>query len=347
MSAHLVLADRDIRVEAGLPRTLRVGLLGCGVVGSAVARALLEDGHELARACGMRLELARVAVRDPEKMRTVTLPHRLFTTDALAVAIDPEIDIVVEVIGGTHPAMQAIQGGLADNKIVVTANKELLAGAGADLVDGTKRDFYFEASVCGAIPIVRALREYCAGDRIHCFTGIFSGTCNYVLSQMTQSGCSLPAALASARQLGYAETDATADVEAWDAAAKVAILASVAFGVRATADQVERKGILDLDPPKIYQAAAEGLVWKLIGSGRRKDGRLDLSVTPQLLAFDDPLAQVEGAQNAVLVTTERAGQLTFQGIGAGGKPTAAAILGDLIAAVRSRFTAKQLPVCIG
>lgn len=341
MSAAL---SPDHPPNARAPEDLRVGLLGCGTVGSPVAKALLEDGASLARATGARLELARVAVRHPHKSRPVRLPAEIVTTDALAVAIDPGIDIVIEVIGGTDSAIGAILGALSDNKAVITANKGLLAGLGADLLD--ESELYFEAAVCGGIPIVRALKESCAGDRVVAFTGIFSGTCNFVLHRMTVSGCPLEDALAEAQRLGYAEADPAADIEGFDAAAKVAILARVAFGVPVSADDVARVGISGIDARRIADIREKGCVYRLVGQGRRTPSGVELWVRPELLSADDPLARVGGTDNAVFVTTERAGTLAFHGAGAGGEPTAAAILGDLVAAARRRVQDRSPVQCV-
>lgn len=315
---------------------LRVGLLGCGTVGTPVAQALLEDRASLERAAGVRLELTRVAVRNTNRARAVTLPRAIVTTDALAVAIDPEIDIVVEVMGGTDPALGCILGALADNKSVVTANKELLAGVGVTLLDAPDADLAYEASVCGAIPIVRTFREYCLADRIESFTGIFSGTCNFVLSQMARANCSFDQALDKARRLGYAEADASTDVSGLDAAAKVAILARVAFGIALGIEDVDRKGIAAIDRSRVGEAASEGYVYKLLGGARRVGSGVDAWVRPVLVPRHDPLALIDGVENAVLIETGRAGRLTLQGPGAGGDATATAVLGDLVAAARWR-----------
>ena len=326
--------------------TLRVGLLGCGTVGTPVARALLEEGDALARAAGVRLELAAVAVQHLGRERAVELPPHLLTTDALAVAIDPGIDIVIELIGGIEPALSSIRAALGDNKAVVTANKETLAGAGRDLLDDPGADLYFEASVCGAIPIVRTLKESFAGERIDAFSGIFSGTCNFVLNEITERGCSLDDAVREAQQLGYAEADPTADIEAFDAAAKVAILARVAFGVPAGAEDVARQGITGISPSSIADAASQGLVCKLVGGGRRTPNGTELWVKPEFVPADDPLALVTGADNTVLVETRRAGRVVLNGAGAGGDPTAAAILGDVVSAARRRAHASRLIPCV-
>lgn len=344
MSAVSALEDAS-ELNAHPPGTLRVGLLGCGVVGSHVAKALLEDAAALERAAGARLKLTRVAVRHPRKSRSVHLPAQIVTTSALGVAIDPDVDIVVEVIGGIDPAFGAILGALSDNKAVVTANKELLAGPGAALLDDSTADLHFEASVCGAIPIVKTLKEYCAADRIEGFRGIFSGTCNFVLSRMTRSRSLFEDALAEAQRLGYAEADPGADIGAFDAAAKVAILARVAFGAPVTVDDVEREGISGIDRTRIRKAFSEGFVYKLIGEARRVGERLELWVRPHLVPRDDPLAWVDGQDNAVYIQTARGGRLRLQGPGAGGEPTAAAVLGDLVSAVRTRVRGNSVLRC--
>lgn len=325
---------------------MRVGLLGCGTVGTPVARALLEEADTLARAAGARLELTGVAVQHRERQRAVDLPPHLVTTDALAVAIDPSIDIVIELIGGIEPALSSIRAALGDNKAVITANKELLAGPGRDLLDDPGSDLYFEASVCGAIPIVRALKESFAGERIDAFSGILSGTCNFVLNEITERGCSLDEAIREAQRRGYAEADPTADIEAFDAAAKVAILGRVAFGVPAGIEDVARQGIRGISRSLIAGAASQGLVCKLVGGGRRTPNSPELWVKPVFVAADDPLAHVTGAQNSVLVETSRAGRVVLNGAGAGGDPTAAAVLGDLVSAARRRAHASRLIPCV-
>lgn len=345
MSATVLETDTP-EPHVSPPEVLRVGLLGCGTVGSPVAQALLDDGDALERAAGARLELARVAVRDPNKERPVRLPPEIFTTDALAVAIDPGIDIVIEVMGGTDPALSAIVGALGDNKSVVTANKELLAGTGASLLDDPEADLSFEASVCGAIPIIQTLKDYCAADRIDSVSGIFSGTCNFIFSRMSERGCSFDEALFDAQQLGLAEADPSADIEARDAAAKVALLARVAFGIPITINDVNRRGISGIDRIRVRDAASEGYVYKLIGRARRVTTGIEAWVRPVLVPRDDALAKVDGPENAVVIETARAGRLMLQGPGAGGAPTAAAVLGDLVAIARRRVGRRKPIPCV-
>jgi homoserine dehydrogenase len=324
---------------------LRVGLLGCGTVGSRVAKALLEDGPALARSAGIPLELARVAVRHPEKARPVDLPPGIVTTDALSIAIDPDIDIVVEVMGGIEPALTSIKAALGDRKSVVTANKEVLAGPGAGLIDDPDADLHFEASVCGAVPIVRALRDSCAGDEVQEIAGIFNGTSNFMLTKMKE-GCSFDQALSEARRLGYAEADPTADIEGFDAAAKTAILSRIAFGVPIGMQDVRRCGISGIDRDRVRAAEAADRRIRLVGRARRTRSGLDLRVGPEFLEKTHPLTAVEGVRNAVLVTTRRAGVLEFHGAGAGGDATAAAVLGDVVISARRRLRARKGPICM-
>ena len=329
-------------------RPLRIGLLGCGVVGTPVAAALLDEGAGLAHAAGVRLELARVAIAHPAKPRAVALPTELVTTDAVAVAIDPDIDIVIEVIGGIDPPLAALRAALGDNKSVVTANKELLARSGCELFADPRAEIFYEAAVCGAIPIVRSLREACAGDEITCITGILNGTSNYVLWRMTESGCSQDEAVEEARHLGYAEADHRTDIDGSDAAAKLAVLARTAFGVAAHVDDVARLGIGHIDEGAVAAATRAGLVYKLVGTARRTGTGVELSVRPTLIGADHPLARVNGADNAVLVDARKAGRLSFSGAGAGGPATASAVLGDVVAAARRRVERRSpQPACLG
>lgn len=317
-------------------KAVRVGLLGCGNVGTPVARALLEESDTIERAVGAPLELTRVAVAHPGKRRDVYLLEGIVTTDALAVAIDPGLDIVIELIGGIEPSLSAISAALGDNKAVITANKELLARRGDMLFADPGAELYFEASVCGAIPIVRALRECCAGDEIEEISGILNGTSNFILSRMGERDCSFEDALAEAHRLGLAEADPSADIEGFDAAAKVAILARIAFGFPAGIDDVHREGIAGIDRSRVRAARLEDRVFRLVARLRRRRHGFDLKVAPELLSRDHPLARIDGADNAVFVTARRAGTLAFHGTGAGGYPTAASVLSDLVAAARRR-----------
>lgn len=320
-----------------------IGLLGCGVVGTPVARALL-DGVGPFKAT----RLAAVAVRDPDKRRGVGLPRRIVTTDPLEVALDPRIEVVVELIGGIEPARTAILVALELGKPVVTANKELLARHGNEIfgaAEATGTPLFLEASVGGAIPIVRALQTSLAGDHVTRITGILNGTTNYILSRMHETGWDLPEALGSAQARGYAEAVPAADIEGFDAAAKVAILARLAFGIDAHLDDVSIQGISEVTRDDVVAAEEGGHVLKLVGTAAKTSDGYDLSVRVELVRNEDPLARVTGASNAIFVEAERSGTLEFRGQGAGGLPTASAVLGDIAATLprRSRPITGSLP----
>jgi homoserine dehydrogenase len=318
---------------------VRVGLLGCGHVGGALASLLLNDASRITARTGLQLELAAVAVRSTAKERPVSVPEHLLTIDAQAVVTDPSIDLVVELIGGIEPARGLILAALKAGKPVVTANKELLANVGAELFEAASAggvDLLFEASVGGGIPLIRPLRESLAGERIRRVIGIVNGTTNYILTRMTEEGASYHDALAEAQSLGYAERDPTADVEGFDAAAKAAILATVAFGVRVVAGNVYREGISSITPDEISFAARLGYVIKLLAVVEQSvDGQVDVRVHPAMVPATHPLASVRDSFNAVFVEGEAVGELMLLGRGAGGMPTASAVLGDLLDAAHN------------
>jgi homoserine dehydrogenase len=318
---------------------LRVGLLGCGNVGGALASLLTEDHDRISARTGLSLELAAIAVRSPSRQRSVTVAEDLLTTDAHAVVVDPSIDIVVEVIGGIEPARTLILAALKSGKPVVTANKELLANCGTELWEAAATagvDLLFEAAVGGGIPLIRPLRESLAGERIRRVMGIVNGTTNFILSRMTEGGETYHDALAEAQSLGYAERDPTADVEGFDAAAKAAILANVAFGARVVAGDVYRQGISDITVLDIAMARRLGFVIKLLAIVEEDDDTIAVRVHPAMLPETHPLASVRDSFNAVFVEGDAVGQLMFLGRGAGGMPTASAVLGDLLDAAHNR-----------
>jgi homoserine dehydrogenase len=318
---------------------LRVGLLGCGHVGGALATLLIDDHDRISARTGLSLELAAVAVRSPSRQRDVTLAEDLFTTDAHAVVEDPTIDIIVEVIGGIEPARTLILAALKSGKPVITANKELLANCGTELFEAAATagvDLLFEAAVAGGIPLIRPLRESLAGERIRRVMGIVNGTTNFILSRMSESGATYHDALAEAQSLGYAERDPTADVEGFDAAAKAAILANVAFGARVVAGDVYRQGISDITGMDIAMARRLGFVIKLLAIVEEDAGGIAVRVHPAMLPTTHPLASVRDSFNAVFVEGDAVGQLMFLGRGAGGLPTASAVLGDLLDAAHNR-----------
>lgn len=330
-------------------RTLRVALLGCGVVGTEVARLLLRDADELAARSGARLEVVGIAVRRVGRDRSGSgVDPALFTTDAADLVT--RADVVIEVIGGIEPARTLILDAMRHGASVVTANKALLAQDGPTLYTAAAEhgvDLYFEAAVAGAIPIVRPVRDSLAGDRVQRVLGIVNGTTNYVLDQMDTTGAGLGDAVEQAQALGYAEADPTADVEGFDAAAKAAILASLAFHTRVAASEVYREGITEVTAADVAAAREMDCVVKLlaicerVGSG--EDAGITVRVHPAMIPRRHPLAGVRGAFNAVFVEAQAAGELMFYGRGAGGEPTASAVLGDLVAVARHRVAGGRGP----
>jgi homoserine dehydrogenase len=327
--------------------SIRIAMLGCGTVGGQVIRLLGEHADDLTARIGVPVELAGVAVRRPNRHPDV--PAHLITTDATAL-VESDVDLVVEVIGGIEPARALLTKALEEGKSVVTANKALLAEHAAELfaaAESTGADLYFEAAVAGAIPLLRPLRESLAGDRISRVMGIVNGTTNYILSAMDSSGAGYADTLDEASRLGYAEADPTADVEGYDAASKAAILASIAFHTRVTAADVYREGITAVTPADIAAARTLGRTIKLLAICERVDKHgtesVAVRVHPAMIPRSHPLAGVGGAFNAVFVEADAAGSLMFYGQGAGGAPTASAVLGDLVAAARNRVLGGRGP----
>jgi homoserine dehydrogenase len=311
-----------------------IGVLGCGNVGAALVELIERQGDEIAARTGLRLQVGRVAVRSMSKERAVSLAPELLTTDAHSVVTDPEIDLVVEVIGGIEPARELISTALKGHKPVVTANKELLANVGVELfadADGAGVDLLFEAAVAGGIPIIRPLRESLVGEPVSRVMGIVNGTTNYILTKMAEEGWTYAAALAEAQSLGYAERDPTADVEGFDAGAKAAIIATIAFGAKVVAGDVYHEGISAITQTDIDFASRLGYVIKLLAiSERFDDGTVAVRVHPAMVPAEHPLAAVRDSFNAVFVEGGAVGDLMFYGRGAGGFPTASAVLGDVI-----------------
>ena len=332
--------------------TIRIGLLGCGTVGSALAELIAAEGDDIEARTGLRLDVARVAVRNLTRDRGPAVPTSLLTDDPASVVTDPDIDLVVEVMGTVHPAEELILDALKAGKPVVSANKELLARSGADLFAAAEAagvDLLFEAAVAGGVPIVRPLRESLLGEPVRRILGIVNGTTNYILTRMTEVGASYDEALAEAQALGYAEADPTADVEGHDAGAKIAILASIAFGLQVTAADVDLQGISGITADDIAFAARKGFVIKLLAVAERHgdDGAIEVRVHPTLVPVTHPLANVRESFNAVFVHGDAVGDLMFYGRGAGGAPTASAVLGDIIdAALNARrgFAARFGPL---
>lgn len=313
---------------------VRVGLLGCGNVGAALVTLVAQQADAIERRTGIRLEITRVAVRNLGKARSVDLAPEAFTHDAADVVADPDVDVVVEVIGGIEPARTLLLDSLKAGKPVVTANKELVANVGAELfgaADAAGVDLLFEAAVAGGIPFVRPLRESLAGEAISRVTGIVNGTTNYILTKMAEEGATYGDALAEAQSLGYAERDPTADVEGYDAGAKAAIIATIAFGAHVVAGDVYHEGIAGITQVDVEVAARLGYVIKLLALAEQgADGRVAVRVHPAMVPVSHPLAAVRDSFNAIFVEGEAVGELMFYGRGAGGAPTASAVLGDLI-----------------
>ncbi|MGW6707265.1 homoserine dehydrogenase [Streptomyces sp. NPDC054956] len=322
-------------------RPLKVALLGCGVVGSEVARIMTTHADDLTARIGAPVELAGVAVRRPSKVREGIDPA-LVTTDATALLKRGDIDIAIEVIGGIEPARTLITTAFEHGISVVSANKALLAQDGAALhaaAEAAGLDLYYEAAVAGAIPLVRPMRESLAGDKINRVMGIVNGTTNFILDKMDSTGAGYQEALDEATALGYAEADPTADVEGYDAAAKAAILAGIAFHTRVRLDDVYREGMTEVSAADFASAKRMGCTIKLLAIlERAADGEsVTARVHPAMIPLTHPLASVREAYNAVFVEAEAAGRLMFYGPGAGGSPTASAVLGDLVAVCRNKL----------
>ena len=319
-------------------RALTVGVLGSGTVGTQVVRLLLEQADDFAARSGARMEITGIAVRDLDAPRDAVVPRELLTIDATAVATGN--DLVIELIGGIEPARTLILAAFTAGASVITGNKALIAAHGPELYAAAAAagvDFYYEAAVAGAIPVVYALRESMAGDRVVSVLGIVNGTTNYILDEMSVKGLTFEAALATAQTLGYAEADPTADVDGLDAAAKAAIIASLAFHTRVGLDDVQVEGIRTVTADDIREARASGCEIKLLAIAQRRDDDhargISVRVHPALVPTEHPLASVHGAFNAVL----------FYGQGAGGAPTASAVLSDVVAAASHRVNGGQAP----
>lgn len=315
-----------------------IGLLGLGTVGAEVFQAFTQNHDNLQEKTGFSFVIKKILVKNPKKPRNVKVPNYLLTTKFEDILKDPEITLIVELLGGLEPAASYIQKALQASKNVITANKAVMATYGEELLSlaGSRNvDLFFEASVAGAIPILRPLQESLATDRILEVSGIVNGTTNYILTQMTHQGTTYEAALMDAQRLGYAEPDPTFDVTGMDAAYKIAILGSRAFGYYAKGEQVFRVGITEILPADIQDAKDLGYRVKLLASARCDNNELSLSVAPTLVPHHHPLYNVEGPYNAILVRGERLGDIMFYGQGAGGVPTSTAIVSDIVQAAKN------------
>ncbi len=321
-----------------------IGLLGCGIVGSAVARILHANADEITERSGAHLTIKRVAVRSLAKERDVPIARDFFTNEPQEVIDDPDVRIVVEVMGGIEPARSLILKALASGRSVVSANKELIATLGKELFDEAERsgvDFSFEAAVAGGIPIIKPLKESLAGERITRVMGIINGTTNFILTRMSTEGIEFDQALAEAKRLGYTELDPTADIEGFDPAAKVSILASICFNARVVAGDVHREGITQVSARDIAFAHRLGYEVKLLGIAEMVDGEVAVRVHPAMIPLSHPLASVRDNLNAVFVEGVSVGQLMFYGQGAGGPPTGTAVVGDVVDIARNLTTGSR------
>jgi homoserine dehydrogenase len=330
--------------ETAALREIKIGVLGLGVVGSGTVRILQENADEIARRVGARLRVTRIAVRDLHKPRAVAFDRALLTDDPSEVIEDPEIEIVAELIGGVQPAHGYVLRAIEAGKNIVTANKEMMAKCGHDLMEAAgarRRDFFFEGSVAGGIPIILPLKESLAGNRVREIIGIVNGTTNYILTKMTEEGAAFEDVLREAQAHGYAESDPSSDVDGFDAQYKIAILSSIVFNSRVHVDDVSAQGIRHIEPRDIEVARELGYRIKLVAVGQQNlsdgagSGTMQVRVHPALLPLKHPLASVNDVFNAVLVRGDAVGDVMFYGRGAGSLPTGSAVVGDLIAVARN------------
>lgn len=318
-------------------RTVKVGLVGLGTVGSGVVDILRRHGDDFRMRAGVDIDLARFADRDPGRAASLGLRPEAYSTDASAIVEDPEIDVVIELIGGTGVAREVVLAALGAGKSVVTANKALMASHGREVMETAERmgvDILFEASVGGGIPIIGPLKWSLDANEITSVLGIVNGTTNYMLTRMAAEGLDYATALAEAQQRGFAEADPTADVDGLDAAAKIAILASIAFNSRVTLAQVPAEGIRGITPADIDYAAEMGYVIKLLAIAHRAQGGIDIRAHPTMIPASHPLASVNDVYNAIYVVGDSVGQTMFFGEGAGSLPAASAVVADVIEAAR-------------
>ncbi len=319
-------------------RPVNVGLIGLGTVGSQVAERMLSWGPQLSRRAGVELCLKRVLVRDLQKRRSIDVPAELLTVDPADVLDDGSIEVVIEVAGGDEPMRSYIEQAIHAGKHVITANKVVMAKHGPELLDQAAErnvDVYFEAAVGGGIPLISAFRTDLQANRIERVSAVINGTTNYVLGRMSSTGIGMADAVREAQDAGYAEADPTDDVGGFDATYKLAILASIAYEIKVRPDEIYREGIDGIEPVDFRYARELGYAIKLIAHTQRHPGRVEARVHPAMIPLDHPLARVEGAENAVFVEGDLVGQVLLAGQGAGGRPTASAVVGDLIDLSRS------------
>lgn len=329
-------------------KTIGVGQLGCGTVGSGVVRILRDNAGVIDKRVGCQIRIKGIAVKDLSDPRYVEVPEEMLTTDAMEVIGDPEIEILVEVIGGVEPARALVLEAISRGKHVVTANKELMSTHGGEILQAAEDsgvDIAYEASVGGGIPILMPLKQSLAGNDINQILGIVNGTTNYVLTRMTEEGLSFSQAISKAQSLGYAEPDPTADIEGRDAAAKLAILASIAFNSRVTLEDVYAQGISDISSADISFARDLGYVIKLLAVAKDEPGGISVRVHPTMIPCDHPLASVRDENNAIFVSGDAVGELMFYGKGAGSMPAASAVVGDIVAISRNILSGGHMVGC--
>jgi homoserine dehydrogenase len=318
---------------------IRIGQLGCGIVGSATLRMLARNATDIEQRIGAQIEVVSIAVRNLGKERDVPPgTESLFTTDPHEVVANPDVDIVVEAMGGIEPTRTLLLEAIANGKHIVTANKELLASLGQELFDAAEAkgvDLYFEAAVAGGIPLIRPLKESLVGEKITKVMGIVNGTTNFILTRMAEEGLDFGEALAEAERLGYTELDPTADIEGFDPAAKAAILASIAFNARVVSGDVYREGIADITAQDIAFAQRLGYTVKLLAIAEEQEGEIAVRVHPAMIPNHHPLASVRENLNAVFVEGASVGELMFYGRGAGGGPTGTSVVGDICTVARN------------
>ncbi|ARU63354.1 hypothetical protein CBW65_21970 [Tumebacillus avium] len=317
-----------------MKKQVKVGLLGLGTVGGGVYKTLLKNRLTILERTGCAVEVVNVLVRDREKERGFAIDEKMLSLSEQELLGDEQIDIYIEVIGGIHPAKKIIETALNSKRHVITANKELMAKHGAELLRLARQNgvhLLFEASVAGGIPVIHMLQGYLTANRVHEISGILNGTSNYILTEMAKTGRSFPEVLAEAQQLGYAEADPTSDVEGYDAAYKLAILTNLAYDACVDVEGIDRQGISAVTGPDLLLAERMGYAVKLIGHAQDQDGAVQLSVRPRLLPAAHPLSRVNDVFNAVTLRADVVGDLTLIGRGAGEFPTASAVIEDLTA----------------
>jgi len=319
-------------------RPLNVGLIGLGTVGSQVADRMLSWGPQLSRRAGVELCLAKVLVRDVQKQRSIEIAADLLTADAAEVIDDPSIEVVIEVAGGDEPMRSYLEHAIQAGKHVITANKVVMARHGPQLLDQAAEknvDVYFEAAVGGGIPLISTFRTDLQANRIESVSAVINGTTNFVLGRMASAGLTMAEAVKEAQDAGYAEADPTDDIGGYDATYKLAILGSIAYEIKVHPDDIYREGIDGIEPVDFRYAGELGYAIKLIAHTQRHPGRVEARVHPAMVPLDHPLARVEGAENAVYLEGDLVGKVLLVGQGAGGRPTASAVVGDLVDLARS------------